>query len=267
MSIDIKDDKKREYFTIKIPRPRNLERIFYITIIIVLLFFLFVSNPFPQLTCKSCGMQSDLTAAVVDDNGTADADTELSAGSDDSVADTDTETNVDDAAADGDTDTDDSGDEAEGTNNDDAAADADTSTDDTSADDEDTSEEDDAPVMSVKKGQIGYSIVDVETAIKNKGTASEYGRITAVTYKIENNKENIDDFTIKVYAYDDDSSDLSGLERAEDTFTISEGEVIEETIELKSGSFKKLDEKKMLKVKFFDGGTWLKTIDKEVLIT
>ncbi len=249
MSIDV--EKKKEYFTIKIPKPRNLERIFYILIIVVLLFFLFVHNPFPRLTCGSCVGNSDLTAAAVDNSGTDDTDSELSATGDD--AGEDTEKTAEEIAAE------EAVKEAAKKAEEEAAA--------KKAEEEAALKaEEEATTMTAKKGQIKYTILDVETVIKNKGKASEFGKITGVTYKVENNKKEYDDFTLKVYAFDSKTTELSDLLRAEDSYSIGEGEIIEETIELKSGSFKDLTIEKDLKIKFFDGAKWLYTADHKFTI-
>ena len=120
--------------------------------------------------------------------------------------------------------------------------------------------------MTALEGEIKYTILSIDSVVKNAGTDSEYGKITTVTYKLENNQKIIENMHVKVYAYDGKNSDTTDLERADISFDIGKGEVRESTIKLKSGSFKDLDIEKTVKLKFFESNKWLKTIEKNHLI-
>ncbi len=240
MAIDV-DKKQKEYFTLKIPKPQNIERIFYILIIVVLLFFLFVYNPFPQLTCKACSASSDLTAAAVDNEATEATQTETQDTADDAAAATDDAS--DDTAAED-------------------TATEDTSTDTADEEEEEEEEEEEATGISALEGEITYEVTDIVTEIKNKGTEYEFGKIKEVKFKIENNKEDIEDLKIYVYAYDIKSiSDEISLVRGDAVYSIpvEVGQAKEGTIKLRTGSFSDLSIDKTVKVKFYDGSKHLKT--------
>ncbi len=226
MPIDT-DKPKREYMTIKIPKPKNIERIFYILIIIALLFFLFVYNPIPQITCKGYTGEDMTAAAITDDTSLETAPATTSS--------TTTETTSEPEATP----------EPEAEPEPEVTPVASTTT----------------STMATKSGEIGYFITKIKTEVKFPGKSNEFGKVLEVGYKIENNKETITNPKVKVYAYDQDSTtDEMNLERGEISLaTLEKGETKTGTIKLKTGSFADITSDKTVKVKFYDGTKLLST--------
>lgn len=228
-----KDEQKKEYMTIKIPKPKNMERIFYMLIIIILLFFLFVYNPFPQITCK--GFEAgDLTAAAVinNDSNAAEESAEAEVQAEIPVVEQPTPTETPAPAV-------------------------------------EKPKETPKPAMTALEGEINYKVTNIVTEIKNKGTANEFGKINEVKYLVENNKEVIKNLRIEVYAYDAKSiSDEITLVRGEVSFSVplEKGEKQAGTIKLKTGSFKDITTEKTVKLRFYDGYKQIKTLTEIVKI-
>ena len=231
------DDKKpqRQYMTVKIPKPRNVERIFYILIIIALLFFLFVYNPFPQITCKSC--TGEVTAAVVEDTN-LEAAPEAAPGAGAGAA----PEAVAEAAPVA---------EAEAV-----------------AEPEPEPKPKPKTSMSAASGEIKYSITKITTEIRFQGQTNEYGKIKEVKYKIENNDQLIEEPKVKVYAYDADSTtdEMNLIRGTVSLDSVSKGDVKEGTIKLKTGSFSNLAIDKTVRLRFYDGTKLLKTITDVIKI-